>query len=124
MSTRGKQLGSKQEIVFFKKPISFILALLLAFSLLPSSITSAWALSSGGAATSLTESEVSIAPSKEGGGQLALLEQGASEITALATVVLPYQDLVLSPGGDTSELRFTWYTSQATGQIAIREAGT
>jgi len=36
---------------------------------------------------------------------------------------LTYQDLLISPGSDESRLMFTWYTSQATGTLAIWAQG-
>jgi hypothetical protein len=36
---------------------------------------------------------------------------------------LTFADLMISVGGDESELMFTWYTAQASGELAIRAQG-
>ena len=36
---------------------------------------------------------------------------------------LSVTDVVLSPGSNESQMMFTWYTTQATGKIAVRAAG-
>jgi hypothetical protein len=59
-----------------------------------------------------TTDEVSAALSALNSAIAGLVETGYSSLT--------YADLLISMGSDESELMFTWYTAQASAQLAIR----
>jgi hypothetical protein len=70
------------------------------------------------ASDAATADEVSDALSALNAAINGLTEAGAGSYSPLT-----YADLLISVGSDESELMFTWYTAQITGQLAIRAQG-